>query len=136
MGFLRFFLALMVLSVHAGGIGDGRIAVQTFYMISGFYMSLVWADKYAMHPNPIRTFYLSRALRIYPLYFIVLIISVLMTLYLWKSTPNFSVLNPVEAPLNWVAMLLVYTTQITLIGMEVSIFMGCTTIGCHRLPGV
>ena len=124
MGTLRFFLALMVIFVHTGVGGDGRLAVQSFYMISGFYMSLVWADKYAAHPNPIRTFYISRALRIYPLYFIVLIISVLMALYLWKSTPQFSLLNPAESTLSWVVMLWVYLTQITLIGMESSLFFG------------
>lgn len=124
MGFLRFLLALMVIFVHTGMGGDGRLAVETFYMISGFYMSLVWVDKYASHPNPIRTFYISRALRIYPLYFIVLLGSVLMALYLWQSTPQFTVSNPVETPLSWGAMLWVYMTQISLIGMEISIFYG------------
>jgi len=130
MGSLRFFLALSVIFAHAGGVwsgfglGNGRLAVQTFYMISGFYMSLVWSEKYSAQPNPIRTFYISRALRIYPLYFIVLAISTFMALYLWKTTPQFPLLNPVENPLDLASLLWVYLTQITLVGMETPIFYG------------
>lgn len=131
MGVLRLLLALAVVFSHAGGswsgfsFGNGRIAVQTFYMISGFYMSMVWNEKYAFQTNPIRTFYISRALRIYPLYFLVLAISILMALYLWAdSTAQFPVLNPADSTLAWSALFWVYLTQITLIGMETSVFYG------------
>jgi peptidoglycan/LPS O-acetylase OafA/YrhL len=79
-GWLRFVLAIAILFTHAGPfsglvIGDygGRLAVQTFFMISGFYMGLVWNEKYSQMPA--RVFYLSRALRIYPVYFIVLLLT-------------------------------------------------------------
>jgi peptidoglycan/LPS O-acetylase OafA/YrhL len=79
-GWLRFVLAIAILFTHAGPfsglvIGDygGRLAVQTFFMISGFYMGLVWNEKYSQ--LPMRVFYISRALRIYPIYFIVLILT-------------------------------------------------------------
>lgn len=130
MGTLRFFLALAVVFAHAGGawsgfsFGNGRIAVQTFYMISGFYMAMVWSQKYSCQAKPIRTFYLSRALRIYPLYFIVLAISILEALYLLNKTPEFTLLTPYNSSLGWISLLWVYLTQITLVGMETSIFFG------------
>lgn len=84
MGYLRLMLAIFVILSHAGGIempfGDGKItlynfggrnAVGIFYMISGFYMSMILTDKYK---NSLKTFYLNRALRIFPTYWFVLIL--------------------------------------------------------------
>lgn len=74
MGILRLYLALCVIAQHCGGpflpwrMQDGNQAVQIFYMLSGFYMALVLSTRYA---NP-RSFYLSRFLRIFPPYWIVL----------------------------------------------------------------
>jgi peptidoglycan/LPS O-acetylase OafA/YrhL len=74
MGALRLYLALCVVAVHAGGtawwpLHDGRHAVEIFYIISGFYMALVLSTRYA----DIRDFYASRALRIFPVYWLVLL---------------------------------------------------------------
>jgi len=74
MGILRLYLALCVIAAHGGGqvlpwaMHDGNEAVQTFYIISGFYMAMVLSTRYS---NP-RDFYLSRFLRIFPTYWIVL----------------------------------------------------------------
>ncbi|MHA2428144.1 MAG: hypothetical protein ACXADB_08990 [Candidatus Hermodarchaeia archaeon] len=50
MGSIRLFLAFAVLMSHAGvcdiEIIPGHVAVQTFFIISGFYMSLILAQKY------------------------------------------------------------------------------------------
>jgi len=103
-------------------IGDGRMAVQVFYMISGFYMSLVWTEKYSKLPNPIRTFYLSRALRIYPLYFAVLAGTLLMGFVANSSNPAFNFSGAVSV-LGWPKAVWVYLTQLTLIGMETPLFL-------------
>lgn len=78
MGLLRILLALAVVFAHSPwnegyAMVGGRNAVQMFYMISGFLMShiLVTKNKY---PNPVR-FYISRWLRIYPLYFAVALLT-------------------------------------------------------------
>ncbi|MDP2386929.1 MAG: acyltransferase [Bacteroidota bacterium] len=87
MGYLRLMLALYVVFSHAGGIFipffnhsvlpvfnfGGRNAVGLFFMISGFYMSLILTDKYK---NSLKTFYTNRALRIFPTYWLVLILGV------------------------------------------------------------
>jgi peptidoglycan/LPS O-acetylase OafA/YrhL len=73
MGLLRVYLALCVISTHSNSVfpwrmHDGPQAVQIFYIISGFYMAMVLSSRYA---TP-RDFYVSRFLRIFPTYWIVL----------------------------------------------------------------
>lgn len=74
MGFLRLFLALSVIAGHTKstvfgfhGIG-APYAVNFFFIISGFYMAMVLNGKYK-HTGPWR-FYKSRALRLFPTYYI------------------------------------------------------------------
>lgn len=72
MGFLRFFLASLVVFGHVGGqqfvdtIG-ALCAVQVFFLISGFYMAATFTKNYAYDGGGYR-FFLSRYLRLYPFY--------------------------------------------------------------------
>ena len=71
MGVLRLFLALTVLNSHypfsgASVFPSAYVAVCCFFIISGFYMSLVINEKYAGSANGLARFYLNRALRLYP----------------------------------------------------------------------
>ncbi|MBY0281830.1 MAG: acyltransferase [Alphaproteobacteria bacterium] len=86
MGTLRYFLALVVVFAHSPTTlfskplnGDGGLAVQSFFLISGFYMSLIFEKYNLRDPNykSLSKFYLSRLLRIFPLYWIILLISIL-----------------------------------------------------------
>jgi len=79
MGLLRLILALSVVAGHTqstifgfNGIG-ATYAVQVFFVISGFYMAMILNEKYKSLPA--HKFYISRALRIYPVYFIGLALS-------------------------------------------------------------
>jgi peptidoglycan/LPS O-acetylase OafA/YrhL len=83
MGVFRLFLAFSVLLGHTHGHGffglsfvHQEIAVQTFFMISGFYMALVLNEKYKK-PSDYGTFIQQRFLRLFPTY-LILIISVLI----------------------------------------------------------
>jgi peptidoglycan/LPS O-acetylase OafA/YrhL len=60
----------------------GEMAVEIFFMISGFYMSLVLTGKYRNADASIRTqdFYVARALKIYPPYWAVLAFMCIWTL--------------------------------------------------------
>ncbi len=73
MGFLRLSLAAIVLLGHLGRpffFATGGIAVCCFYIISGFYIQLLLSQ-----PDlKVRNFYLSRAFRIYPLYWLFFVI--------------------------------------------------------------
>jgi len=75
MGILRFLLAISVVLAHSTTIGGIQLvapdtAVQTFYVISGFYMALVLDSKYK--EKSYKLFISNRLLRIYPIYWIVL----------------------------------------------------------------
>jgi peptidoglycan/LPS O-acetylase OafA/YrhL len=76
MGSLRFFLAFSVAFGHFGlplGFPTSDIAVQSFYVISGFYMALVLNEKYG--PGSYWLFVSNRLLRLWPAYFVVLVLS-------------------------------------------------------------
>src|SRR6185436_19406476 len=75
LGTLRLLLALAVASVHSpfGPIPGFRFllaptAVQGFFIISGFFITMVLNEN-ASYRSP-RTFYLSRYLRLYPMYIV------------------------------------------------------------------
>jgi len=77
MGTLRSLLAIAVVIYHSYRIFgiqflDGQTAVQSFYIISGFYMALILNEKY----NDYQHFIKNRFLRIYPAYWTVLLLSV------------------------------------------------------------
>ena len=85
MNLFRFLLAVSVATVHFGNpypIGgiSGKAAVELFFVISGFFMESTLTAKYKKW----RFFYLSRALRIYPMYLFVLAV----TLFFTTSNPH------------------------------------------------
>lgn len=75
MGILRLILAVNVLLLHVDAPTLLRFlhtaeAVQTFFILSGFYMALTLAENY--QHGEIRHFYLNRFLRIFPVYWLIL----------------------------------------------------------------
>jgi peptidoglycan/LPS O-acetylase OafA/YrhL len=92
MGIFRLLLALSVLLGHTRGHGFfgfsfvyPEIAVQSFFMISGFYMALVLNEKYN-HPGQYWTFITQRFLRLYPTYLILAVVMVLIDATVWGVT--------------------------------------------------
>lgn len=86
MGFLRLLLAVCVIASHSNGILGlhligGELAVQSFFIISGFYMTMILNEKY----NSYNLFISSRFIRIYPLYIITLLFSFIIGLIFLKS---------------------------------------------------
>jgi peptidoglycan/LPS O-acetylase OafA/YrhL len=85
MGLLRFLRALAVVFAHAGNgpfgyrIVRADLAVECFYMISGFYMALILNEKY-LSKRENRIFYINRALRIYSVYFAALLLALFIAL--------------------------------------------------------
>ena len=82
MGKIRTLLALSVVMFHCGSIFGmtligGQLAVQAFFIISGFYMSMVLNEKYIGTNNSYKLFLSNRLLRLYPIYWVVLILTIL-----------------------------------------------------------
>jgi peptidoglycan/LPS O-acetylase OafA/YrhL len=74
MGLLRTLLAITVVLAHSPWnhgfvFVGGQLAVQLFYVMSGFLISHVIRGNQA-YASPLR-FYISRALRLYPIYYVV-----------------------------------------------------------------
>lgn len=86
MGVVRLLLAVLVFNSHWPFLDrdslSGHQAVELFFLISGFYMSLVLTERYATAS----AFYRSRARRLLPAYWTVLALSV-ACLWLWDFHP-------------------------------------------------
>ena len=96
MGFLRLILSLSVVLYHAGSLFgytgmNGLVAVHIFFIISGFYMALIIKNKYSKAKRPYYTFITNRFLRIYPIYWVVL---VLMIVVEYARFSNLNLLYP------------------------------------------
>jgi peptidoglycan/LPS O-acetylase OafA/YrhL len=84
MGILRFILAIAVVIAHSSPIFGytfvgGMVAVQTFYIISGFYMSLILNEKY-LGKGSYKLFLSNRLLRLYPIYWIIIGLIILFSI--------------------------------------------------------
>ncbi len=81
MGLLRVLLAIAVVIHHSvpafhyqmtGGPGS----VQAFYIISGFYISMILNEKY-VGAGSLKVFYFNRFLRLFPVYWLVLALTLI-----------------------------------------------------------
>jgi peptidoglycan/LPS O-acetylase OafA/YrhL len=84
MGTIRLLLALAVVMYHSYSVfglkmTGGMVSVQTFYMLSGFYMALILNEKYT-GAGSWRVFITNRMLRLYPIYWAVLILTLVICL--------------------------------------------------------
>ena len=82
MGILRYLLAITVVIAHSKALlgltfVGSEIAVQAFYIISGFYMTLVLNEKYTGVNSSYFLFIKNRFLRLYPFYWLVLFLTIL-----------------------------------------------------------
>ncbi len=76
MGLLRTLFALAVALGHLGAPWgfqpmNGNVAVQSFYIVSGFYMTMIYNEKYAAYANAKTVFWLSRYLRLAPAFVLI-----------------------------------------------------------------
>src|SRR5260370_9516411 len=60
----------------------GNISVNSFFIISGFYMAFILNEKYVGKNSSYRLFITNRFLRIYPIYWIILFFTILIS---WPS---------------------------------------------------
>jgi peptidoglycan/LPS O-acetylase OafA/YrhL len=113
MGTLRFLLAFSVAYGHLAKLPTfptSDIAVQSFFVVSGFYMALVLNEKYG--PGSYWLFISNRLLRLWPAYFVVLILSL-------AFAPNW---RPIFA-LNWSDIAFFVGSQILIVGQDLYLFL-------------
>jgi peptidoglycan/LPS O-acetylase OafA/YrhL len=132
MGLIRILLALSVVIVHTGSIYDlvgGELAVQAFYIISGFYMSLILNEKYINTNNSYSLFISNRFLRLFPLYWIILILTILFSLFVgvYSKGENFADLSSFvhySDQLSPLSLIFLIFTNIFLIFQDIVMFLG------------
>jgi peptidoglycan/LPS O-acetylase OafA/YrhL len=152
MGGIRLLLALSVVLSHSSAIFGsslvgGRIAVESFFMISGFYMALVLTNKY--RSKDLKLFYQNRYLRLYPSYALVLIATLLLlplvpNAYLGSSfeVPVASALSMVQEQGSFWTLIPLLLANVTLLFHDVLLFCSfdgvlsfATDSMTHPFPG-
>lgn len=128
MGLFRLILALCVVLGHGLNLpipaATPDIAVQTFYIVSGFYMALVLTERY--HSLPI--FFSNRALRLYPAYFVVAGVTLAHALLRWSigrssNVPGLLTYETHFAPLDLAAKAYLVLTNLLLFGQDAAMFL-------------
>jgi peptidoglycan/LPS O-acetylase OafA/YrhL len=91
-GILRTVLALMVMCQHLLDLVPlGQYAVFCFYIISGYLMTLIMHETYGYSLKGRYYFAINRALRLYPMYWFVAGLTVLLILYIGQDiTRNYN----------------------------------------------
>ena len=113
MGTLRFLLALSVAYGHLAvplHFPTSDIAVQSFFVVSGFYMALVLNEKYG--PDQYWLFISNRLLRLWPAYIVVLAAS-LVAASNWKAI----------GALDWSAIAFFALSQVLIVGQDLYLFL-------------
>lgn len=90
MGIIRFLLAISVVLVHIGDepsleMVGGKLAVELFYIFSGFYMALILTEKY-VGLKMYKVFITNRMLKLYPIYWSVSLLVIAFSLYMAYDT--------------------------------------------------
>ena len=134
MGTIRFLQALAVTLVHVGKIPfysgiNSLLAVQGFYVISGFLIARVWDIKYAEQPNSIRLFYGNRAARIFFMYWAVLLFALAAALIFYAARGRWPQYLTVDPTLSLQIILYQIVSNILLAGSSIALFLGASAEG-------
>lgn len=135
MGIIRLLLALAVVLGHVGGLfgyemTGGRVAVEAFFMLSGFYMALILEKKYVQANNSVRLFITNRFLRIYPSYWLVLVLTIGYSLLCWKffgSPIRFTAFHENGPAMGAGAWSFLSLSNVVIFGQDIAMFFGLNT---------
>jgi len=128
MGLFRLTLAFCVVLGHGLNLpipaATPDIAVQTFYIVSGFYMALVLSERY----HSLRSFFGNRVLRLYPAYAVVALVTLAHALLRWSigrssNLPGLLTYETHFSPLDLPAKAYLVLTNLLLFGQDVAMFL-------------
>ncbi len=107
---------------------QGPEAVQSFYIISGFYMALILNEKYNTQPNAYRLFISNRLLKLMPVYWLVIILVLITSVIVGMvSTTNWFALQPYVthgsqfSPGTFLYLIL---ANLFILGQDLALFLG------------
>lgn len=97
LGSFRFFLAFLVVISHLWGKmigGPAAYAVWGFYLISGYLMAYVLNSHYGFTASGLTSFYKNRLIRIYPGYFLAVVLGIVIYKACLLTGVDLNALNP------------------------------------------
>ncbi|TDO97059.1 acyltransferase family protein [Flavobacterium sp. 245] len=84
-GLVRFILASLVVFFHITKfVFIGHLAVYCFFILSGYWVTLMYETKYSKAKQPLLVFYCSRIFRLLPVYYLISILTFIM-LFIFDS---------------------------------------------------
>lgn len=142
MGSYRYLLAVLVVLSHSGvsffGYNPGIIAVISFLMISGYVITKL-INKYYNNIGLIPSFYVDRALRLFPQFLLYLSITVLVMIYFGDtkniSSPLLMISNIAMIPLNFFTVYKyswIFVPQSWSLGLEAQFYLAIPFILIFR----
>ena len=134
MGILRLLLAISVLLAHSSSVFGvnlvgGQAAVQAFYIVSGFYMALILKEKYIGNYNSYKLFITNRLLRLFPVYWAVIILVLIVGFLSYFLTDGHKIIG-LEAYSNninnfdFISIVFLVFTNIFMVFQDWVMFMG------------
>ncbi len=103
---------------------QGPEAVQAFYIISGFYMALILNEKY-IDLNAYLLFISNRFLKLFPVYWIVLLLVLITSFAAYVFAGNWFGLQAYQTTnMSWSTSIYLFLSNIFIIGQDVSLFLG------------
>lgn len=126
MGLIRLLLAISVITVHASPIFglnfiQGQLAVEVFFMISGFYMALILSEKY----TNTKTFITNRFLKIFPTYWLILVLCLIYQLIYYSNNPtSLEVFAFFQYQLKPISFILLLIPNLFIFGLDWTLFFG------------
>jgi len=99
------------------------IAVQSFFMISGFYMALILNQKY-IGAGSYSLFITNRFLKLFPIYWIVLVGVLALTGYYWARHGNLGIFAVwSDYALDWKSAAYLALTNLLIFGQDLTLFL-------------
>lgn len=135
MGLIRALLALSVILNHSESffglklVGEA-IAVQAFFIISGFYMALILNEKYIHENGSYKLFISNRFLRIYPVYWVVFLLVILSSIFIYLYKGNlgfFRYYSEYWDSMSASTLFFLIVSNISLFFQDVVLFLGLDT---------
>lgn len=132
MGLLRYMLAMSVLFAHCRNntFLPANYAVESFYIISGFYMTLILNEKY-VGKNSYKVFVTKRFFRLAPTYWTICLLTLLVAacysiFSLSYPSSDTIVFNPhrISGNTSMTTWITVAVSNIIMFGQDIALFLG------------
>lgn len=107
-GAFRLFLSAVVVLAHLSPLALGAWAVDVFFVLSGYWVSAMWTERYSRTRAPYLTFVVSRFWRLWPLY--ITCTALVLALIYSRGRMWADVVEKVSSP-EWVARVLLLVSS-------------------------